>query len=87
MTDSEMPRYFFHLHCATKTVPDSSGADLRDPDQAWEAARATARDLMQGQTDAEVNWLTCFFKVTDESGEILFELPFSECVEVKKLPN
>jgi hypothetical protein len=54
---------------------------------AWEAARATARDLMQGQTDAEVNWLTCFFKVTDESGEILFELPFSECVEVKKLPN
>ena len=82
-----MPRYFFHLHCATKTVRDPSGADLRDPDQAWEAAQVAARDLMQGQADAEVNWLTCSFKVTDEAGEIVFELPFTECVETKKLPN
>ena len=42
-----MPRYFFHLHCNDKVVLDPSGSELRDPDQAWEAARMTALDLMQ----------------------------------------
>jgi hypothetical protein len=82
-----MPRYFFHLRCDGKDVPDIAGADLRDPDQAWEAARATARDLMETQVDADVNWLTCRFDVTDEAGEIVFELPFAECVDVKGKPN
>ena len=52
-----MPRYFFHLRCADKELLDTAGADLHDPDQAWEAARATARDLMETQRDAELNWL------------------------------
>jgi len=47
-----MPRYFFHLICETRGVPDAAGADLRDADEAWEAARATARDLMQSKPDA-----------------------------------
>jgi hypothetical protein len=78
-----MPRYFFHLRCATKRVADQSGADLCDPDEAWEAARATARDLMQSQSHAGVNWLTCSFEVTDSAGEIVFELPFTEVVNVR----
>ncbi len=78
-----MPRYFFHLRCEGSDVLDPSGADLRDPDQAWEAARATARDLMEGQPDAEVRWLACHFEVTDDTGEIVFELPFSEAVELR----
>ena len=82
-----MPRNFFHLCCDTKDVPDIAGADLRDPDQAWEAARATARDLMETQVEADVNWLTCRFEVADEAGEIVFELPFAECVVVKGKPN
>jgi hypothetical protein len=82
-----MPRYFFHLRCEGKEVPDSSGVELRDPDQAWEAAHATARDLMQSQPDAAVNWFGCHFEVTDEAGEIVFELPFTEVVEVMPKPN
>jgi hypothetical protein len=82
-----MPRYFFHLRCAEKDVPDATGADLRDPDQAWEAARTTARDLMETQVEADVNWLTCHFEVTDEAGEIVFDLSFAECVVVKGKPN
>jgi hypothetical protein len=82
-----MPRYFFHLHCQGKSVPDPTGADLRNPDLAWEAARATARDLMESQSDADVNWLTCYFQVTDVGGEVVFELPFSEVVEVKPKLN
>ena len=76
-----MPRYFFHLRCPGREVVDPSGADLRDPDQAWEAARSTARDLMKQQTDADVNWLACLFEVTDQSGEIVFELPFWEVID------
>jgi hypothetical protein len=82
-----VPRYFFHLRCAEKDVPDIAGADLRDPDQAWEAARGTARHLMGTQADADVNWLTCAFEVTDEAGEIVFELPFAECVTVEGKPT
>jgi hypothetical protein len=78
-----MPRYFFHLRCESKAVLDPSGTDLRDPDQAWEAARVTALNLMQTQANADVNWLTCRFEVADEAGEIVFELPFTEAVEVK----
>ena len=71
-----MPRYFFHLRCEGKDVPDIAGADLRDPDQAWEAARATARDLMETQVDADVNWLTC-----QRGKPTRLEIPFAECVE------
>jgi hypothetical protein len=82
-----MPRYFFHLRCAENEVLDSSGADLRDPDEAWEAAQATARDLMESEPQAAVNWLGCHFEVTDEAGQIVFELPFTEVVEVRRKPN
>jgi len=34
-----------------------------------------------------VNWLSCHFEVTDEAGEIVFELPFTEVVEVTPRPN
>ena len=81
-----MPRYYFHLRCPENTVPDSSGADLRDADEAWEAARATARDLME-QGGADVNWLACLFEVTDEAGEIVFELPFNEALDTPALRN
>src|SRR4051794_24089848 len=80
---SLMPRYFFHLHCGAKTVSDPTGAELRDPDQAWEAARTTARELMQTEAAADVHWLSCHFEVADEAGEIIFELPFAEVVEIK----
>jgi hypothetical protein len=78
-----MPRYFFHLHCSDKAALDPSGIEFLDPDQAWEVARMTALDLMQTQPNADVNWLTCRFEVTDEAGEIVFELPFTEVVTVK----
>ena len=80
-----MARYFFHLRCQDKDVLDPSGADFRDPDQAWEAAQATARALMEGEPDANVNWLGCHFEVVDHSGEIVFELPFLELVDLPKL--
>src|SRR4051812_7354256 len=68
--DRSVPRYFFRLECDEHTALDTTGAELRDPDQAWAAARATARNLMSTQPEAAVDWLTCSLSVTDESGEI-----------------
>jgi hypothetical protein len=53
----------------------------------WEAARTTARELMQTEAAADVHWLSCHFEVTDEAGEIVFELPFAEVVEIQGEPN
>jgi hypothetical protein len=82
-----VPRYFFHLECDDNTVLDTTGAELRDPDEAWAAARATARNLMSTQTEAVVNWVSCSFSVMDETGEIVLEMPFSEVVGEDALPQ
>ncbi len=82
-----MPRYFFHLRCESTTVPDPDGAELPDPDHAYEAARSMARDLIGTPTDVGVNWLSCLFEVRDEADEIVLEFPFQEAVEVKDLLN
>src|SRR3954469_5329721 len=82
-----VPRYFFHLRCEDSTVPDPTGADLRDPDHAFEAARSMACNLMSTQSDAGVNWLACFFEVRDEADTTVLEFPFAEAVEIKEQPN
>jgi hypothetical protein len=42
---------------------------------------------MEAQPHADVNWLGCRFEVVDEGGEIVFELPFSDVVELRPKPN
>ncbi len=82
-----MPRYFFHLDCDGTTVPDGTGLEFGDADQAWEATQKTARELMLTEPEPGVNWLTCAFVVMDEAGEVVFEFPFSEAIEVPPRPN
>lgn len=81
-SETAMPRYFFHLDSPRGRVTDPDGMEFDDPDRAWEAARDTARELMKAEPSSDVNWLTCSFVVTDAAGGIVFELPFSEVVEV-----
>jgi hypothetical protein len=76
-----MPRYFFHLDSPKGRVADPDGLDFADPDDAWEAAGKTARELMQTEPDMDVAWLACSFVVMDEAGEIVFEFPFSEAIQ------
>ena len=84
-----MPRYYFHLECDGATVLDHTGAELRDADQAGAAARASARNLMSTETEAGVDWLSCSFSVTDDTGEIVLEVPFIEVAEedAREQPN
>jgi hypothetical protein len=76
-----MPRYFFHLHRAEERLLDGQGQLLQSADQAWEAAKASARALMAGNPDATTDWSSSRFVVTDISGETILEFPFLEAVE------
>lgn len=41
-----MSRYFFHTRIGEDVITDLNGAELRDPDHAWEVARATIQAAM-----------------------------------------
>ncbi|MBN9600693.1 MAG: hypothetical protein J0G28_13615 [Afipia sp.] len=76
-----MPRYFFHTRIGGDLISDPQGADLRDPDQAWEVARVMIRQLLRegGRPEAAPrDLITAILEVTDEAGEIVLEFPFSE---------
>lgn len=76
-----MQRYFFHLHQADVRFLDGEGQLLKSADQAWEAAKASARALMAGGRDATADWSKSRFEVTNSSGDTVLEFPFLEAVE------
>ncbi|RTL48937.1 MAG: hypothetical protein EKK40_16325 [Bradyrhizobiaceae bacterium] len=78
-----MPRYFFNTRIGDEVIADPAGADLRDPDQAWEMARAIIMDLLKaapGEAAANPLLMTASLEVTDSSGTIVLEFPFSEAL-------
>ena len=52
---------------------------LRDPDRAWEMARAMIRELLQTE-GADGALLSAVIEVTDDEGEIVLEFPFAEAI-------
>ncbi len=74
-----MPRYFFNIRIGDELISDTKGAELRDPDHAWEVARAMILDILRDQR-GQPNLLAAALEVTDEAGEGVLELPFSEAL-------
>ena len=74
-----MPRYFFNTRLGADLVADPDGKQLRDPDQAWETARAIILELLRSEGTQKA-LLTAALEVTDEAGEIVLEFPFSEAL-------
>jgi hypothetical protein len=74
-----MPRYFFNTRIGDELISDPDGEVLRDPDRAWEMARAMIRELLRTEgTDGAL--LGAVIEVTDDEGEIVLEFPFSEAI-------
>ncbi len=73
-----MPRYFFNARIGDELITDPEGEELRDPDRAWEVARAMVGELLETE-DAE-GLLGATLEVTDEQGEIVLEFPFTEAI-------
>ena len=42
-----MPRYFFNTRIGDELISDPEGEELRNPDFAWEVARAMIRELLK----------------------------------------
>jgi len=74
-----MPRYFFNTRIGDELISDPEGEQLRDPDQAWEIARAMIRQLLKLE-GAEGDLLQAILEVTDDAGEIVLEFPFTEAI-------
>jgi hypothetical protein len=74
-----MPRYFFNIRIGDELISDTKGAGLRDPDHAWEVGRSMILDILRDQR-GQPHLLTAALEVTDEAGETILELPFSEAL-------
>jgi hypothetical protein len=74
-----MPRYFFNTRIADELVTDPEGEDLRNPDHAWEIARAMILELLKTE-GAERALLNATIEVTDDEGEVVLEFPFAEAL-------
>ena len=74
-----MPKYFFNTRIGDDLVRDTEGCDLQDADHAWEIARLTIRELFDN-TDGAKHLLTARLEVTDVSGDIVLEFPFTEAL-------
>ena len=73
-----MPRYFFNTRIGDELIADPEGEELRDPDRAWEVARAMIQELLKTE-DAD-GLLRAVIEVTDDQGEIVLEFPFTEAL-------
>jgi hypothetical protein len=69
-----MPVYRFELNDGVWRIEDKIGVDLPDPRRALEHASAVVRELMGGCEAQTRSWR---LKVYDQSGQILFEIPFA----------
>jgi hypothetical protein len=74
-----MPRYFFNTRIGDELISDPDGEVLRDPDRAWEMARAMIRELLKTE-GADGALLNATIEVTDDEGDIVLEFPFSEAI-------
>ena len=74
-----MPKYFFNTRIGDELISDPEGEHLRDPDRAWEVARAMIRELLKTE-GAERGLLNATLEVTDAAGEVVLEFPFAEAL-------
>ena len=74
-----MPRYYFHTRIGDELISDPDGEELRNPDRAWEMARAMILELLKSE-GADERLLNATVEVTDGDGEVVLEFPFAEAL-------
>jgi hypothetical protein len=82
-----MARYFFSLRHRPGPgglAEDHEGDELPDVNAAREHALSEARDLIaRGRNETVRDWTVCSFEITDEQGQPVLTVPFSDTVSEK----
>ena len=77
-----MARYFMHLRDGTEQLLDPEGLEYASVDAVRKAVLIAARDLMTGDIREGVIDFRFRIDVEDESGEIIYSLPFKHAVNI-----
>ncbi len=75
-----MSRYFFHLISPDERSADESGCELPNVERAYLEAYQTALDISFEMLRTRRDPSALRFEVTNQKGEILFDLPFIEAL-------
>jgi hypothetical protein len=76
-----MPCYHLSIRHRERLYHDDEGEDIAGEIEMREQARLTVRDLTRTPSLSVPDWLACILEVTDERGQLVLRLPFSEVVE------
>jgi hypothetical protein len=83
-----MPRYYFHLSEPGAYSPDDLGVEFAGIEAAYLAAYQAALDMSIEMLRERVDPARHSFEIADQTGQVLFELPFSEVMRpAGKLPR
>ena len=74
-----MPRYFFNTRIGDELIVDPDGEELRDPDRAYQIARAMILELLRSE-GASQTLLSAVIEVIDDDGEIVLQFPYTEAI-------
>ncbi|CAO4142213.1 DUF6894 family protein [Methylorubrum extorquens] len=82
-----MPRYFFnvrHRPGPAGLARDPEGEELADANAAREHALSEARAMIARDRLAMIrDWMDCTFEITDEAGQPVLTVPFSDTVAIQ----
>ena len=73
-----MPRFHFHARVSNRNALDREGIELDDVPTARAIALLAAVEALDDMDDLE-DHLDCRFEVTDDAGQVIVTIPFSEC--------
>jgi hypothetical protein len=75
-----MPRYYFHLYDGPDVVPDDTGMDLADIQEARIEAIKSARDILADQLRAGEALDGQLIEIADEKGTVLGIVKFKDAL-------
>jgi len=77
-----MAHYHLNIRYRDRFYRDEEGEDIPSEIEMKVRAHETARDLIGTPSFTIPDWLDCTLEVTNEAGETVLILPFTEAVEV-----
>lgn len=82
-----MPRFHFHFRQDGRLEEDTIGIEFPTVEAAYLSAFEAARDIWRDLLCERKDPTSCYFEVWDGDNQRLFELPFSEVLDVCKRPT